>query len=125
MPSSHEIGGSIRYPAHDDVPMATDGDDISIHTTVEMEKYESLRHREFAHTHVSDVDILEGVGLDEELPTILQTYPSHCYPEPEPPPLPGTLFWSDTSVMGLTRLSAWWKGSDHLSNGWMTLQPCK
>jgi hypothetical protein len=50
-----------------------DGDDISIHTTEEMEKYESLRHREFAHTRVCDVNIIERVGLDEELPTILRT----------------------------------------------------
>jgi hypothetical protein len=44
--------------------------------------------------------------------------------EPEPPPLPGTLtgmlFWSSTSVMGLTRLSTGWKGSDDSSIGWMT-----
>jgi hypothetical protein len=60
-------GASICYPAHDDVPMATDGDDISIHTTAEMEKYESL------HTRVYDVNLLERVGLDEELPTILRT----------------------------------------------------
>jgi hypothetical protein len=84
MPSPHEIreGGSIRYPSHDDVPMATDGDDISIHTTANMEKYESLRHREFAHICVYDVDSLERVGLDEELPTILWTYLSHYYPKP-------------------------------------------
>jgi hypothetical protein len=34
--------------------------------------------------------------------------------ELKPPPLPGTLIgmlpWSGTSVMGLTRQSAWWKG---------------
>jgi hypothetical protein len=42
MPSPHEIGGSIRYPAHNDVPMAMNNDDISIHTIAEMEKYESL-----------------------------------------------------------------------------------
>jgi hypothetical protein len=35
-------GGSILYLAHDDVPMATDGDDISIHSIEEIEKYESL-----------------------------------------------------------------------------------
>jgi hypothetical protein len=50
-----------------------DGDDISIHTPEEMEKYESLRHREFAHTRIYDVNLLEMVGLDEELPTILWT----------------------------------------------------
>jgi hypothetical protein len=53
--------------------MATDGDDISIHSTVEMEKYESLHHLEFAHNRVYDVNLLERVGLDEELPTILRT----------------------------------------------------
>jgi hypothetical protein len=53
--------------------MAMDGDDISIHTTEEMNKYEFLYHREFAHTHVYDVNLLERVGLDEELPLILRT----------------------------------------------------
>jgi hypothetical protein len=53
--------------------MATDSDDISIHTTVEMEKYESLHHQEFAHNHIYDVNLLERVGLEEELPTILRT----------------------------------------------------
>jgi hypothetical protein len=73
VPSPHETGGLIRYPAHDNVPMATDSDDIPIHTTTEMEKYESLRHQEFAHTQVYDVDLLERVGLGEEFPTILLT----------------------------------------------------
>jgi hypothetical protein len=62
-----------RYLAHNDVPEATDDDDISICTTEEMEKYESLRHQEFAHTCVYDVNLLERVDLDEELPTILWT----------------------------------------------------
>jgi hypothetical protein len=53
--------------------MATDDNGISIHTTAEMEKYESLHHREFAHTCVYDVNLLERVALDEELPTILWT----------------------------------------------------
>jgi hypothetical protein len=53
--------------------IATNGDEISIHTTEEMEMYEPLHHQEFAHTHVCDVNLLERVGLDEELPTILQT----------------------------------------------------
>jgi hypothetical protein len=43
--------------------------------------------------------------------------------EPEPPPLPGTptgmLLWSGTPVIGLTRLSMRWKGSDDSSDGWM------
>jgi hypothetical protein len=73
MPSPHETGGSIRYLAHDDVPMVTDGDDISIHSTEEMEKYESLHQQEFGHTRVYDMNLLEKVGMDKELPLILRT----------------------------------------------------
>jgi hypothetical protein len=73
VPSLHETGGSIRYLEHDDVPMATDSDDISICSTEEMEKYESLRQREFGHTRVYDVNLLKRVGKDEELPLILWT----------------------------------------------------
>jgi hypothetical protein len=72
MPSPHGTTGSSHHLAHD-VPAAMDGDDISIRTIEEMETYESLRRREFAHTRVYDVNLLEKVGLDEELPTILWT----------------------------------------------------
>jgi hypothetical protein len=72
VPSPHGTAGSSRYLEHDDVPKAMDSDDISIRTT-EMEKYESLRHREFAHTHIYNVNLLERVGLDKELLTILRT----------------------------------------------------
>jgi hypothetical protein len=58
---------SSRYLAHDYVPKTTDGDDNSIRTTEDMEKYESLHHRVFAHTHIYDVNLLERAGLDEEL----------------------------------------------------------
>jgi hypothetical protein len=57
--------GSSRYLAHDDVPVAMNSDNISVRTTEEMEKYESLRCQEFAQTHVYDVNLLERVGLDE------------------------------------------------------------
>jgi hypothetical protein len=73
VPSPHETRGLICYLAHDDVPMATDGDDISICSTEEMEKYVSLCHREFRHTRVYDVNLLERVGMNEELPFILRT----------------------------------------------------
>jgi hypothetical protein len=56
VPSPHGTKGSSRYLAHDDVPEATNGDDISIYTTEEIEKYESLHRREFAHTHIYDVN---------------------------------------------------------------------
>jgi hypothetical protein len=48
--------------------------------------------------------------------------------EPEPLPLPGTLtgtlLWSGTFVMGLTRLSTLYKGSDDSCDEWMTLHMC-
>jgi hypothetical protein len=50
MPSPHETGGLIRYLAHDDVPMATDNNDISSRNTKEMEKYESLHLRVWSHS---------------------------------------------------------------------------
>jgi hypothetical protein len=45
-----------------------------------------------------------------------------------PPPLgtsTGTLLWSGMSVMGLTKLSVRWKGSDDSSNRWMTHRPAR
>jgi hypothetical protein len=71
MPSPHRTVGSSRYPAHNDVSKATNDDNTSIRTTEETEKYESLSHQEFAHTRIYDVNLLERIGLDEELPTIL------------------------------------------------------
>jgi hypothetical protein len=71
VPSPHGTAGSSHYLAHDDVPEAMNGDDISIHIAEEMEKFESLRRQEIAHTRVYDVNLLERVGLDEELSTIL------------------------------------------------------
>jgi hypothetical protein len=65
VPSLHGTAGSSYYLAHDDVLETTDSDDISIRTTKEMEKYESLRRREFAHTHIYDVNFLERVGLGQ------------------------------------------------------------
>jgi hypothetical protein len=67
VPSPHRTVGSSRYLAHDDVLKATNSDDISIRITEEMEKYESLHHREFSHTRIYDVNLLRRVGLDEEL----------------------------------------------------------
>jgi hypothetical protein len=73
VPSPHGTAGSSHYLAHDDIPEATNSDDISIRTTEEMKKYKSRHRREFAHTRIYDVNLLERVGLDEELPTILRT----------------------------------------------------
>jgi hypothetical protein len=85
MPLPHCIVGSSHYLAYDDVPAATDSNDISICTTEEMEKYASLCSREFAHTSVYNMNLLERVGLDEELPTILWTIGSgKLYDKPRP-----------------------------------------
>jgi hypothetical protein len=46
VPSLHGTVGLSHYLAHDDGPETTDSDHISIHTTEEMEKYESLHRRE-------------------------------------------------------------------------------
>jgi hypothetical protein len=71
MTSPHGTTVLSHYLAHDDIPEAMNNNDISIRTTEVMKKYESLHHREFAHTHIYDVKLLERVGLDEQLPTIL------------------------------------------------------
>jgi hypothetical protein len=42
--SPHKTVGSNHYLAHDDVPEATNGNYISICSTEEMEKYETLCH---------------------------------------------------------------------------------
>jgi hypothetical protein len=78
--------------------MATDGDDISIHSTKEMEMYGPLHQQEFGHTRVYDVNLLERVGMDEEHPLILWT-----------------IFWGKTP----------WRESDDSSDGWMTFHMCK
>jgi hypothetical protein len=74
MPSPHETEGSICYPAHDDVPMAMDGDNISTCRTKEMYMYESLHQQEFGHTRVYDVNLLEWGGVDQETPLIPQCH---------------------------------------------------
>jgi hypothetical protein len=50
---------------------------------------------------------------------------SELEPSPLPSTLTGTLLWSTTLVMGLTRLSTRWKGSDDSTIRWMTLHTCK
>jgi hypothetical protein len=83
MPSPHKTIGSSHHLAHNDIPEATNGDDTSICTIEEMEKYESLCCRDFAHTHICDMNLLERVGLDEEVPTILRTIGwGNLYDEP-------------------------------------------
>jgi hypothetical protein len=99
MPSPHETRGSIRYLAHDDIPMATDGNDISIRSTEEMEKYESLHQQEFGHTHVYDVNLLEREDWNGRRAS------------PHPPN-----YWLGKTLR---------RGLGDSSDGWMTLHICK
>jgi hypothetical protein len=66
------------------------------------------------------VGVATSVTMGVVVTTPLTITPSLAS-EPEPPPLPGTLIgmllWSGASVMWLTRLSAWWKGSDDSGDG--------
>jgi hypothetical protein len=48
-----------------------DNDDISIYTPEELERLESLRVREFIHTHVYDVNLLKKGEMDVDIPTLL------------------------------------------------------
>jgi hypothetical protein len=72
MPPQHEVVSSSHHPMHVEMP-PIDDDDISIRNHEELARFESLRVREFAHTHVYDVSLLELVGLDIELPTVIRS----------------------------------------------------
>jgi hypothetical protein len=70
MPSPHKTrGASIHYLAHNDVAMVTNLDDISIRSTEEMEKFESLYQREFGHTRVYDGSCSRGLEWTKSLPS--------------------------------------------------------
>jgi hypothetical protein len=47
-----------------------DDDDISIYTSEELERFESLRVWEFMHTHFYDVNLLKKGEMDIDLPTL-------------------------------------------------------
>jgi hypothetical protein len=72
MPPQHEVMPSSHHPMHVEMP-PIDDDDISIRNHEELARFESLRVQEFAHTHVYDVSLLELVGLDIELPTVIRS----------------------------------------------------
>jgi hypothetical protein len=70
MPSPHGARQS-SYPPTQAGGMIDDDADISIHTHEELVRFESLHHREYAHTRIYDVSLLERVGMDLEILTIL------------------------------------------------------
>jgi hypothetical protein len=70
VPSPHGAGQS-SYPPAQAGGMIEDDTDISICTHEELlVRFESLRHREYVHTHIYNVSLLERVGMDLKLPTI-------------------------------------------------------
>jgi hypothetical protein len=61
----------LRYiPAQTRCRKIVDNDDISIYTSEELERLESLQVREFVHTHVYDVNLLKKGEMDVDLPTL-------------------------------------------------------
>jgi hypothetical protein len=49
-----------------------DNDDIPIYMPEELERFESLRLREFVHTPVYDVNQLKKGEMDVDLPTLFR-----------------------------------------------------
>jgi hypothetical protein len=58
---------------HVEMTLIDDDNDTSIHSDEELAKFESLHMREFAHTRVYNVSLLERVGLDIEVPTVIRS----------------------------------------------------
>jgi hypothetical protein len=56
-----------------EMPSTDNDSDISIRNHEELASFKSLRVREFARTSVYAVSLLEHVGLDIELPTIIRS----------------------------------------------------
>jgi hypothetical protein len=69
VPSPHEAE-QLSYPPAQDGGMIEDDTNISIRTHEELVRFKSLCRREYAHTHVYDVSLLERVGMDLEFPTV-------------------------------------------------------
>jgi hypothetical protein len=76
-----------------------DDDDISIYTPEELERLESLRVREFVHTHVYDVNLLMKGEMDVDIPTLFRA-----------------VGWS--FVMRFRGIHYWWRGFDRSSTRW-------
>jgi hypothetical protein len=70
VPSWHRAA-QLRYsPTQTKGRKIVDDDDISIYTSEELERLESVRVREFIRTHVYDVNLLKKGEMDVDLPTL-------------------------------------------------------
>jgi hypothetical protein len=63
---------AVELPAQTEGRKIVDDDGISIYTPEELERLESLRVREFVHTHVYDVNLLKKGEMDVNLPTLFR-----------------------------------------------------
>jgi hypothetical protein len=72
MPSWHKATQLSYGPAQTEGRKIMDDDDISLYTPEELEGLESLRVREFVHTHVYDVNLLKKGEMNVDLPTLFR-----------------------------------------------------
>ena len=85
MPSHHGAEQSSRTPARADGSVVMSDDDISIQTQEEYRWFESLRAREFVHTRIYNMNLLERTRMDVELSDTFSAIRwSKLYEEPHP-----------------------------------------
>jgi hypothetical protein len=70
VPSWHKVTQLSYNPVQIRGRKIVDDDNISIYTPEELERLESLRVREFVHTHVYNVNLLKKGEMDVDLPTL-------------------------------------------------------
>jgi hypothetical protein len=70
VPSWCKVTQLSYSPARNRGHKIMDDDDISIYTSEELEKLESLRVQEFIHTRVYDLNLLKKGEVDVDLPTL-------------------------------------------------------
>jgi hypothetical protein len=102
------------------------------HGQAHMEATQQTTTTPQAHTQEPQWDTRYGVATRVTMRVVVTTPLTVTWSlasKPKPPSLLGTLtatlLCSGTLVMGLTRLSTRWKGSDDSSIRWMTLHTCK
>jgi hypothetical protein len=72
VPSWHKAAQLSNYLAQIGDCKIVDDDDISIYTSEDLERLESLQVWEFIHTRVYDVNLLRKGEIDIDLPTLFR-----------------------------------------------------
>jgi hypothetical protein len=73
MPPQDDAALVSHHPMHVEMPPIDDDNNISIHSQEDLAWVESIHVREFAPTRVYDVSLLEHMGLDIQLPTVIRS----------------------------------------------------